>query len=74
MVLRICTVCGQEDGHPRDVRDLGGGQSSIAHLQCCAEQGCDSCAEQLRGAEDLRGDDLRAHLESQTPASILQEN
>lgn len=63
--VRPCTICDQEDDHPRHVWDLGGGNTSLRHMDCCAAQGCDLCARQRRGAEDLRGDDLRAHLTTQ---------
>lgn len=52
-LLRSCTECHQEDYGPRDVKDIGGGQTAIRHLACCAELGCDSCAGQVDGGTRL---------------------
>lgn len=61
--VRFCPVCEKADDHPR--HDPGFGDPRVVpHMDCCRERGCPdgSCPIVTEGAEDLRGDKLRAHL------------
>lgn len=67
-LVRGCDGCGQTDDHPRHVVSGGSPDGTLVvtarHMDCCASEGCTVCAAQLAGAEHLRGDELRAHLET----------
>lgn len=61
-VERYCDVCGKMDTDPRHVQALPDGTTVDRHMDCCRSRGCDICVSVTAGAEDLRGDDLVAHL------------
>lgn len=56
--LRFCDVCKQVDDHPRHVQT-----GKTLHMDCCAAEGCGTCAgtEVLYGGR--RGQELIDHLE-----------
>lgn len=61
--IRFCPLCKQADDHPRHT--FANTPNDIApHLDCCKAAGCPDgmCDITTAGAEDLRGDKLRAHL------------
>ena len=62
--VRSCSLCGQQDDHPRHVIAAPDGSVDDRHMDCCRSAGCPdgSCGEVTKGAEDLRGDDLVKHL------------
>lgn len=63
--VRKCGVCGITDDHPRHVsvgtHDTPGPETEH-HMDCGREAGCEQCTEKTRGAEELTGADLLAHL------------
>ena len=64
--VRPCHGCGQTDDHPRHhhvERTPFGDVDRILHLDCCASLGCPGCKAQIEGAEGLRGDELRQHIQ-----------
>lgn len=63
-MLRNCYICGAVDDHPRDVIDLGGGQTAYAHHDCHAamDPPCPSCAWLVNHKGELVGDDWRAQV------------
>ncbi|SHL42102.1 hypothetical protein SAMN05443637_1284 [Pseudonocardia thermophila] len=62
-MLRTCSRCGQTDDHPRHVIAAPAGQQGANfHHRCHAQLGCPLCIEQLKGAGDAEGEDLRAYL------------
>ena len=66
--MRVCDICMQVDDHPRHVIALDDGGTLMRHMDCCREAGCfdGSCNEVTAGAENLRGDELLAHLTRST--------
>lgn len=64
----IAKVLGGD--YPDDVKALAIGQLNepglYLHMDCCRPRGCPTgeCEVQTAGAENLRGDELRAHLMS----------
>lgn len=62
--VRSCDVCGIEDTDPRHVANLDDGTIVTRHMDCCKTVGCPdgSCEVVTAGVEDLRGDELVAHL------------
>ena len=61
--VRFCPLCKIADTAPRHT--IYGEDPNVArHFDCCRTAGCPdgSCDVLTAGAEDLRGDDLRAHL------------
>jgi hypothetical protein len=59
-----CVYCEQETDHPRH-QNAATQPAELAgdhHLDCGREHGCEDCANRTRGAENLRGADLVAHL------------
>lgn len=67
-LLRNCIGCGQEDDHPRHVTDFGDW-----HNDCHARSanGCELCKAVVDSAGDLKGGDLRAHIEQYDPAKSV---
>ena len=65
---RSCDLCGIEDTDPRHVIALEDGGTLMRHMDCCREAGCPdgSCNEVTAGAENLRGEELIAHLTRST--------
>ncbi len=59
---RTCIGCQQTDDHPRHVVALSDGSEVTWHMDCHATTGCVPCAELNAGAEDLTGDEFRAHV------------
>lgn len=53
--VRPCIACGQHDDHPRHVIDLGGGETSMFHLDCHALMGCETCKPQAAAAAGATG-------------------
>lgn len=63
MALRTCIGCTQTDDHPRHVITLADGTEVNWHMDCHAiATGCESCKAQKDGAENLVGDEFRAHV------------
>lgn len=67
--VRSCIGCSQADDHPRHViatpdPTSPGGHIDVAwHMDCHKiVTNCAVCTDQLAGAENLKGDELRAHL------------
>lgn len=59
---RSCVGCGRIDDHPRHIIALRDGSTMDWHMDCHANNGCESCAGQLVNADGLIGDTLRAHI------------
>jgi len=66
--VRSCDICGITDTDPRHVTALADGSTMMRHMDCCREAGCPdgTCAMVTAGAEDLRGEELIAHLTRST--------
>lgn len=60
--IRPCTACGKRDDHPRHVFQIAPGATVFFHMDCCANNGCDTCEQQLADAKGVKGDKLRGHL------------
>lgn len=61
--IRGCVACGQFDDHPRHVTATPAGPVAV-HMDCHAAMGCEVCAATVSTAEELKGDELRAHIRS----------
>lgn len=62
-VERLCIYCSQTDDHPKHEQIHPGMVSVYAHMDCCAQiTDCPLCSPVIEGAEDKRGEDLRAHI------------
>ena len=61
--LRGCNLCGGYDDHPRHVQTVDG-RPFLAHIDCCAANGCETCAETEEATGGLRGSELIDHLNS----------
>lgn len=59
--LRGCDFCPGYDDHPRHVRREGG-RTGMAHMDCCAAQGCPDCIVTENENGELRGQELIDHL------------
>ena len=73
-LIRFCPLCQQADDAPRHA--IYGDDPSVArHMDCCREAGCPdgSCPVVTKGAEDLRNDELRAHLTNPEVVAAYQE-
>lgn len=63
--VRECGLCDVVDDHPRHLTASAQGASPLSadhHHDCGRLAGCTYCAAKTRGAEDLTGADLLAHL------------
>jgi hypothetical protein len=60
--IRPCAACGKEDDHPRHVISLTPTESLFFHMDCHANNGCDTCKQQIADAKGAKGDKLRGHL------------
>lgn len=59
---RSCDLCGLIDDHPRHVLVLEPGVAQVAHLDCCAANGCPVCQASEEANGGRRGDELIAYL------------
>lgn len=59
--IRVCLGCGQSDDHPRHIVVVGDTEVPW-HMDCHALTGCETCVEQIAGADGAKGDELRLHL------------
>lgn len=62
MADRTCPACATNDDHPRHIAVTESGSQAAYHIDCHAARGCPVCIIANEGAEDLRGDDRRSHL------------
>lgn len=65
LIVRSCVGCGQTDDHPRHVIALRDGTTMDWHMDCHANNGCQSCAHQTRNKGETVGDEFRVILETQ---------
>jgi len=66
--IRTCIGCEKSDDHPRHVIATADGSEVTWHMDCHeAATGCAVCADQVKGANGARGDELREHLVSLPP-------
>lgn len=56
-VERNCDCCGQIDDHPRHVT-----LRSEKHMDCCAAEGCQTCAKVVAESGGKQGAELVAHI------------
>ncbi|MCD2193537.1 hypothetical protein LQ327_09090 [Actinomycetospora endophytica] len=66
---RNCIGCGQVDDHPRHHISIGE-DDVFWHMDCHARsgQGCELCKAVVDSAGELKGDELRAHIQQNDPA------
>lgn len=60
--IRPCAACGTEDDHPRHVIAMTPTESLFFHMDCHANNGCQTCKQQIADAVGAQGDTLRGHL------------
>lgn len=58
-----CHMCNQVDNHPKhSFLTRIDAPWTERHYDCCASVGCESCANKIKDAGVVKGDELRAHL------------
>jgi hypothetical protein len=60
---------GLESGPVSALAQLVDGRTRVAHLDCCAAQGCPLCSETEQETAGRRGQDLIDHLAAQRAAA-----
>lgn len=58
---QFCDLCQQVDDHPRH-HIASPSSVTSAHFDCCAANGCESCAQTLTDSDNAHGAELIAHL------------
>lgn len=68
--VRTCIGCAQTDDHPRHVIELGTGDIVTFHMDChVIAAGCEICEAQIEGADGVKGQELREHLQTTDSSS-----
>lgn len=60
--VRPCAACGQSDDHPRHTIAVSPTETVHFHMDCHANNGCEVCQAQIKGAKGAQGDKFRGHL------------
>lgn len=73
---RRCAACGKTDDHPRDLVDNGDPSVDINyHIDCHANLGCESCAQQIQGRpKNATGAALLEYLVANAPTVDTKES
>lgn len=68
----LANVDASTDAGSKVVADFLDTSTQLRHMDCCRATGCPdgSCDAVTEGAQDLRGPDLVAHLQSRTPDTV----
>lgn len=70
--IDTCIGCGQTDDHPKHHSFVGDGTWVAWHNDCHSRAAnCPHCSAVVESAGEVKGDELRAHIEANNPAGAV---
>jgi hypothetical protein len=68
--VRGCDGCDAVDDHPRHVIYLEPGKTAVRHMDCCAANGCATCAAAVKATDGAKGPALLSAINAGALADI----